>query len=223
VLAIEYGRVIFKNIRKFVVFLLSGNVGEVLSVGIASLLNAPLPLLPLQILFINLVMDVFPALALGMGGATDDLMKQPPRDPGEAVLTKRHWYMIVLYGVFITLPVLGVLWVGIDVMGLSENAAVTLSFLTLALARLWHVFNMRDSESSIFRNEVSMNPYVWGAIVLCLVLIMMTVYVPGLAKILSVENPGLKGWSLVLSMSLFPLVAGQILKFSSDKTNRKLP
>ncbi|MBR9977251.1 MAG: cation-transporting P-type ATPase [Bacteroidetes bacterium] len=221
--AVEHGRVIFNNIRKFVVFLLSGNIGEVLAVGLASLMNVPLPLLPLQILFINMVMDVFPALALGMGSATPNIMQRPPRDPQESIITRRHWLGIALYGVIITIPVLGILMIGLHILGLSENEAVTLSFLTLAFARLWHVFNMRDSEAPLFRNEVTRNPLVWGAIALCIVLLLMTVYVPGLAAILDVVNPGRQGWLLILGISLLPLLVGQIIKYASVKIGRKLP
>lgn len=223
VIAVEHGRVIFSNIRKFVVFLLSGNVGEVLAVGTAALLNLPLPLLPLQILFINLVMDVFPALALGMGGATSDTMRQAPRDPHEAVLTQRHWFSIVLYGIVIAAPVLGILNIGLHSYDVPRNDAVTLSFLTLAFARLWHVFNMRDSESRFFKNEVTTNPHVWGAITLCTLLVLMTVYLPGLAEILDVVNPGLRGWLLILGLSLTPLLVGQVMKYVSVKIDKKLP
>jgi Ca2+-transporting ATPase len=221
VLAVKHGRVIFNNIRKFVVFLLSGNVGEVLSVGLASLANAPLPLLPLQILFINLVMDVFPALALGLGGATPNIMQKSPRDAHEAILTRQHWFSIVLYGAIITVPVLGILYIGLNVLGLSDSEAVTLSFLTLAFARLWHVLNMRDNESGFFRNEVTGNRFIWGAIALCTFLVLLTVYVPGLADILDVVNPGQTGWAMILIMSMVPLVVGQFLKYVSKRTGKR--
>lgn len=132
----EQGRVIFDNIRKFVLYLLSCNVSEVLVIGLASLVNAPLPILPLQILFLNLVTDVFPALALGVGEGDPGMMKRPPRDPKEPILTRAHWRAIAGYGGLITIAVLAAfalafLWLGEDYPG-----AVTISFLTLAFAQL---------------------------------------------------------------------------------------
>ncbi|MEJ2055907.1 MAG: HAD-IC family P-type ATPase, partial [Calditrichaceae bacterium] len=167
VTAVEYGRIIFNNIRKFILFLLSGNVGEVLAVGFASFMGLPLPLLPLQILFINLVMDVFPALALGVGAAHEDVMKNPPRQPDEPVINSYYWKMIAFFGLVIAVSVLAALGVSTDMLHLTKERAVTISFLTLALARLWHIFNMREPGSPFFKNEVTRNPFVWGAIFLC--------------------------------------------------------
>ena len=104
-LAIRQGRTIFGNIRKFVIYLLSCNFAEIISVAAASLINLPLPLLPLQILFLNLVTDVFPALALGVGKGDKNEMKQPPRDPKEPILTKKLWRTTALYGLSITIVV----------------------------------------------------------------------------------------------------------------------
>src|SRR5690606_33973630 len=90
-LAINQGRAIFDHIRQFVVYLLSCNLAEVLTVGLAALLSLPAPLLPLQILFLNLVTDIFPALALGMGKGEVDIMERPPRNAGEPIMTKKLW------------------------------------------------------------------------------------------------------------------------------------
>jgi Ca2+-transporting ATPase len=95
---------------------------------------------------------------------------------------------------------------------MGEEQAVTVSFLTLAFAQLWHVFNMRDRDSNILRNEVSGNRFVWAALALCAALLLGAVYIPVLADVLKVVDPGLKGWALVLMMSLVPLVVGQVLK-----------
>ncbi|NBC18178.1 MAG: HAD-IC family P-type ATPase, partial [Bacteroidetes bacterium] len=107
VAAVEQGRIIFENIRKFVVYLLSGNVGEVLAVALAAVASAPLPLLPLQILYLNMINDVFPALALGLGGGHRDVMQHPPRPSDEPILTRYHWGEIVGYGVVIAGTILG--------------------------------------------------------------------------------------------------------------------
>jgi len=210
--AVEQGRVIFANIRRFVVYLLSCNVAEVLTVSLAVLADAPLPLLPLQILFLNLVTDVFPALALGVGEGEPGIMRLPPRDPKEPLLTNRHWLEIALYGLLITAAVLGALAIALGPLGLGTEQAVTVSFLTLAFAQLWHVFNLRSARSGALRNEVTRNPYVWGALALCVLLLLAAARVPLLASVLRVVDPGADGWLLVLGMSLIPLAAGQIAK-----------
>ncbi|MFZ1029291.1 MAG: cation-transporting P-type ATPase [Limnoraphis robusta] len=212
VAAVEQGRAIFGNIRKFTLYLLSGNMGEIIAVAGASLVQAPLPLLPLQILFLNAVNDVFPALALGVGEGSPNLMKQKPRDRSEPILPRRHWMAIVLYGVIISLTVLGVFWLCLTRLGMEEEQAVTISFLTLAFGRLWHVFNMRDSNSGLLRNEVTQNRYVWLALLVCTGLLSMAVYISPLANVLQLVNPGWQGWGFILAGSLIPLVIGQILK-----------
>jgi P-type Ca2+ transporter type 2C len=217
VAAVEQGRVIFDNIRKFVLYLLSCNLSEIMTVGLASLFNAPLPILPLQILFLNLVTDVFPALALGVGEGDPHVMKRPPRDPGESIMTRRHWYRMGGYGLLITAAVLGALALALKWLGMAREQAVTVSFLTLAFAQLWHVFNMRDRESNLLRNEITRNRYVWGALSLCILLLLLAVYLPGLSDVLKVADPGPSGWALVAVMSLLPLVLGQIGKMIRTK------
>lgn len=212
VAAIEQGRAIFGNIRKFTLYLLSGNMGQILAVAVASLLKAPLPLLPLQILFINAVNDVFPALALGVGEGSSNLMKQKPRDRSEPILARRHWMAILLYGIIISLTILGVFWLSLTRLNFPEDKAITLSFLTLAFGRLWHVFNMRESNSGVLSNEVTRNRYVWLALLICIGLLSMSVYLTPLANVLKLVNPGLQGWGIILAGSLIPLVVGQILK-----------
>jgi Ca2+-transporting ATPase len=212
VFAVEQGRVIFRNIRRFVLYLLSCNVGEVLVIALASLVNAPLPILPLQILFLNLVTDVFPALALGMGEGEPAIMKRRPRDPREPILTRGHWAGVAGYGLTIGASVLGALALALMWLGMDTERAVTVSFLTLAFAQLWHVFNMRDAHSGFLRNDVMRNRYVWGAIALCTLLLLMAVYLPLLASAMKVVDPGVDGWIVILSMSFVPYVAGQIAK-----------
>ncbi len=214
VVAIEQGRIIFDNIRKFVLYLLSCNVSEIMVVSLASLAAIPLPILPLQILFLNLVTDVFPALALGMGGGDPHIMERPPRNPKESILTLRHWLAIGGYGATMTISVLGALMLSLNRFHMDERQAVTVSFLTLAFTQLWHVFNMRERGAGLIRNDITLNPFVWGALVLCVVLLLGAICVPALAGVLRVADPGRDGWMLVLIMSVIPLVVGQILKRS---------
>ena len=210
--AVEQGRSIFNNIRKFTLYLLSGNVGEIIAVAAASLTDAPLPLLPLQILFLNAVNDVFPALALGVGAGNPALMQRPPRDSKESILTTKHWWAIALYGLLIAVTVLGAFALALITFNLGEQKAVTISFLTLAFGRLWHVFNMRDAGSGLIRNEITTNPYIWGALLICTGLLLSAVYLPGLHDALKTVNPGVNGWGLAIAMSFMPLIVGQIVK-----------
>jgi Ca2+-transporting ATPase len=212
--AIRQGRVIFDNIRKFVFYLLSCNASEILLVASASLINAPLPILPLQILFLNLVTDVFPALALGVGEGDPTVMKRPPRNPQESILRADHWWGVVGYGALITLSVLGAFWLALSRLDMSDQEAVTASFLTLAFAQLWHVFNMRGRGSRWLENDVVRNPFVWGALLLCTGLLVVAVYVPWVAEALDTRALTFTGWSVALSLSLVPLVVGQALKSS---------
>jgi Ca2+-transporting ATPase len=210
VAAIEEGRTIYANIQNFVYYLMSCNVGEVLVVGLAALAGFMLPLLPLQILFLNLVTDVFPALALGVGESESNVMDRPPRDPKEPIMGRRRWIEVGLYGMAFTVAVLGALYVARVHWLLPADQAVTVSFLTLALAQLWHVFNVRAPGSSLFSNAITRNPYVWGALVLCVALLLVAVYVPAIASTLSVVPPDLDQWGLIVAASLVPLIAGQI-------------
>lgn len=212
VLAIRQGRVIFYNIRRFVVYLLSCNISEIMVVFLASLMDWSLPIRPLQILFLNLVTDVFPALALGVSAGDPSVMEHPPREKSESVLTRPHWLSIGGYSAVITLAVLSGFTLADEWLGMSTSGAVTVSFLTLALAQLWHVFNMRDRGSSLLRNDIVRSPYIWGALVLCVGLLLMAVYVPVFAGLLELEDPGIEGWGFVLGLSLIPLLVGQLLK-----------
>jgi len=217
VVAVEQGRIIFENIRKFVIYLLSCNISEVMIVFAASIVNAPMPILPLQILFLNLVTDVFPALALGFGtlgfGKGDSAIMQAwPRSPDEPILPRDRWLSIFGYGTSMTFSVLMAFWFAYKVLGMDDSQAVTVSFLTLAFAQLWHIFNMRDRNTSLLRNDITSNPYVWGALGLCVALLILSVYLPLMAGILKLVNPGVSGWLLVLAASSFTCLIGQLLK-----------
>lgn len=206
--AVAQGRVIYDNIRKFVVYLLSCNASEIMIVSLATLAGAPLPLLPLQILFLNLVTDVFPALALGVGKGSGRLMKQSPRPVHEPLITRKHWIEIFAHGVVISLASLGAMAIALIVLDLDLPTAVTVSFCTLALAQLWHVFNMRTVPQQLLCNEISRNPWIWAALLLCLTSTIAAVYVPAIAGVLSLQAPGGNGWLLIFAMSLLPALAG---------------
>jgi len=210
--AIEYGRVIFDNIRKFVLYLLSGNVGEILAVGIAATAGWPLPLLPLQILYLNMINDVFPALALGVGQGHGHELERPPRDPQDPILSGYHWAMVGGYGVVIAATILISFFLAMNILGMNAEQAVTISFLTLSISRLLHVFNMRDSTTTIFNNEIINNSLIWGAFVLCFGLLVAATNIPFLANVLQLTQPGFNGWILSIGLSFIPLILGQIWK-----------
>jgi Ca2+-transporting ATPase len=217
VVAVEQGRVIFGNIRKFVLYLLSCNVSELMVVTLAALVNAPLPILPLQILFLNLVTDVFPALALAGGEGNPGIMRLSPRDSEEPIVSRGHWFAVGGYAAVMTVAVLGALALALHWLKLEKEQAVTVSFLTLAFCQLWHVFNMRDRGSGLVENDITRNRFVWGALGLCTVLLLGAVFLPGLSHVLKVADPGAAGWALMGVMSLIPFVVGQILKTVGGK------
>ncbi len=210
--AIEQGRIIFNNIRRFIYYLMSCNVSEVMVVALATVIGTTLPILPLQILFLNLVTDVFPALALGMGEGEQGIMDKSPRDPRESILGKSEWLGIVGYAFVITISVLGALFIAFEWLLLPTHEAVTISFLTLAFAQLWHVFNMRSPNSNLFDNTVTGNPFIWGALLLCIGLLLIAVYVPIVSDVLRISAPNSAGWLTVIIMSMIPLAVGQLLK-----------
>ncbi len=224
VAAIEHGRTIFRNIRRFIIYLLSGNLGEIIAITAAALVAAPLPMLPLQILYINFVCDVMPALALGLSPGQHDVMRRPPRDPDEPILGRRHWISIFGYGAIIAATVLGAFATALLVFGMTQERAVTVSFLTFGFARLWHIFNMRDPNSALLKNEITGTPLVWIAILVGIGLLLAAVYTPFLAEVLSVQTLGGEGWVLCLAFSFVPLLVVQAMKLGGigwEKSSRE--
>ena len=209
--AIREGRVIFGNIRRFVAYLFSCNLSEVLVVGLAILSALPLPILPLQILYLNLVTDVFPAFALAMGEGERDVLSRPPRDPKEPILGRVQWITIVLQSLALSAGTFGALALARLGLELDSKSVVTVTFLTLAFAQLWHVFNMRNPRSGVLRNEITRNPLLWGSLVLCTALLAIPPYVAPLAHVLHLAPPTPAMWATIFGMSLAPLVVAQVV------------
>jgi Ca2+-transporting ATPase len=210
VTAIGEGRVILNNIRRFVVYLLSCNISEILVIGLATLAGLPLPLLPLQILYLNLVTDVFPAFAVAMGEGSDDVMRSPPRKPDRPIIDRRQWLGIIALGVLITASTLGAFVICLEELSLSHQQATTVAFTSIALAQLWNVFNMRGRSESVFLNSITRNPYVWAASALCLALIAVPVYVPALGDVLGLVALDRGALTLAIGASIAPLLVGQL-------------
>ena len=212
--AIEHGRTIFQNIRRFIIYLLSGNLGEIMAISAAALVAAPLPMLPLQILYINFISDVMPALALGLSRSEYDVMQDKPRDVKEPILVRSHWYAIFGYGGLIAAAALGAFAIALTLPNIDTEEAVTIGFLTFGFTRLWDVFNMRSADSPVFINEITVTPFVWIAIIIGVMLLCAAVYIPVLATVLSVQAPDTTGWLLILSFSLLPLLVIQFMKIT---------
>ena len=208
--AVREGRIIFNNIRRFSLYLLSCNLAEILVVGLAVVFGLPLPLLPLQILFLNLVTDVFPAFALAVGEGEADILARPPRPPQEAILSAVQWRAVAFCGPAIAASTLIALVAAMHWLGLTAAQATTVSFLSIALAELWHVFNMRSRRSNPWRNAITENRFVWYAILLCLGLMFAAITVPPLVIALEIAPIGIDGWALAVGCSLLPLVGGQL-------------
>ena len=210
--AVKEGRIIFGNIRNFVIYLLSCNISEIMLVGIATLAGLPMPLLPLQILFLNIVTDVFPALALGMGEGAQDVMHKKARRGSEPILLRKHWTAVLSYGLAITVALLALLFYARYRLELDDKTFNNLVFYTLIMAQLWNVFNLPKRYSSFFQNEVSKNWYVWGAILLCILLVIIAYLIPVVKEALSLGAFPFHLIGLMFLFSLLPVLLIQILK-----------
>lgn len=211
-LAIRQGRTIFENIRHFVVFLLSCNLAEIISVAIAAITVIPLPLLPLQILYLNLITDIFPALALGMGKGDKEIMKRAPRDASENIMTRKLWIATVVYGLVITSAVIGISFYGFVYKDYSGIIVNNMAFYTLVLAQLLNVFNLPNRKLSFFKNEVISNYWVWGATIFSLSLVAVAFYTPILKQALNLVSLNTEQFLTILIFGGISLLITQIIK-----------
>ena len=208
--AIREGRIIYTNIRRFTTYLLSCNLSEILVIGLAILSGLPLPLLPLQILFLNLVTDVFPAFALGTIEADRNILIRPPRPTSEAILGKAQWQAIIIHGIVIALVTLAAAGIAVFMLELLDDQITTMCFFTLALAQLWHVFNMRNWREGLFFNQLTRNTYVWLAITICIALLTLAAFEPHLVEVLKIAPLPISAWGCVLGLSAVPVFLREI-------------
>jgi Ca2+-transporting ATPase len=206
--AVEEGRVIYENIRKFVFYLFSCNLAEVLVILGAGVLGMPQPLLPLQILWLNLVTDTFPALSLAVEPPEADVMRRPPREPGEAILSRAFLGEIALFALLITGVVLMAFALALRGGG-TEAHAVTVAFMTLALAQVFHLGNARGSGPVLGWRRATGNRWALAAVALTIGLQMIAVYAGPLARVLHVVPLGTRDWLLIVPLALLPGVVGQ--------------
>lgn len=210
--AVAHGREIFQNIKKFVVYLVSCNLSEICIVTLLGMIMPGATLLPLQILFLNMVTDIFPALALGLGTGDLTVMLRPPRDPAKEMITRKDWARMTLYSAAITSAVIIAVVYGKEVLHSDDRSCNNIAFITLTFAQLFHVFNMSSPGSGFLNNEITRNKWVWIAVVLCSGLIVLVFAVPGLRLVLGLSVLSLQLWSAALAVSLLPLIIFQLYK-----------
>jgi Ca2+-transporting ATPase len=227
VAAVEEGRGIYENIRKFIRYLLASNVGEIMTMFMAMMAGLPLPLVPIQILWVNLVTDGLPAMALGVDQAESDLMQHKPRSAKENIFARRLGWKIISRGILI-----GVCTLAAFVLALNEGAghsnqlihAQTIAFATLVIAQLIHVFDCRSSRS-IFHRRLLENKFLVFAVLSSLFLMLAVLYFEPLQPVFKTVPLDLRDWALVLVAAGIPTFAmgiGSVLGTSKHKKNRKI-
>jgi Ca2+-transporting ATPase len=210
--AVEQGRIIFSNIRKFVFFLLSCNLGEIAVVFIGTLMGWPLPLTAIQLLWINLLTDGAPALALGLEKGEPDLMKQPPRPVKEPIITGPMLGRILLQSTAITIATLFAFWYGMNVKGSGEWAS-TMAFVTLMCCELIRAYTNRSERASIFTIGVFSNKYMQYAVFSSVALLFAALYVPFLSdRVFNSQQMGWREWAVALPLALLPAFVDEMGK-----------
>jgi P-type Ca2+ transporter type 2C len=212
--ALEEGRVVFDNIGKFALYLFSCNLAEVAVLLVGGAAGLDLALQPIQILWLNLVTDTFPALALAFEPADPGIMRRPPRDPKEGIFTRSFVLSMVLFALLLTGVTLAAFAFGS--LGLDGGAgrAVTMSFSTLALAQAFHLGNVRG-HSRVSTRTVFSNPLAVAAVALVVVLQVLAVHLPSLGSLLQTQALGILDWMIVLVLAALPAVVGQVVKSSA--------
>ena len=215
VAAVEQGRSIVRNIQRFIQYLFSCNVAEILTVLGAIAIGWPLPLTALQILWLNMITDVFPALALALEPAAPDTMRRPPRNASEPLLTRAFGALITWQGAVIVIVTLGAYFVAMRRYGIVADGpmrAGTIAFMTLALAQVFHAFNVRSRKGSTVTRELFTNRWLWAALVLCVAMQLGAVYVPVLNTALSTVRPWPRDWALIGVAAFMPVLIVEMVK-----------
>lgn len=198
--AVEEGRVIYDNIRKFIRYLLSCNLGEVLTMFLASLFYLPNPLTPIQILFVNLATDGLPAISLGIDPPDKDIMRQSPREKNEGIFARGLWEKIIVRGSLIGVCTLLSFMSG-RYYGMDLATCRTITMCTLVMSQLLHVFECRSERHSIFEINIFSNIYLLGAVLVSMTMICCILYIPFLSGIFNTVALNLGQWLLVIFFS----------------------
>jgi Ca2+-transporting ATPase len=234
VAAVEQGRVIYSNIRKFVFFLLSSNVAEIMIIFLATLAGLPAPLTAIQLLWLNLITDGAPALALAMEKGDPDIMDQQPRAKSEPIVNRSMGIGIVIQTIVQTGAVLGAFVMGLawhlesaipsganvlsfilahDWRGVDVQSAETMAFVTLSLAELFRAYTVRSERASLFSIGIFSNKYMQYAVGVSIALLLLVCAVPFLQPIFNTHFLTGREWSLVVGLALMPAMAEEITKF----------
>jgi len=210
VAAVEEGRKIYQNIKKFIQYLLSCNLGEILTIFCAILIGLPRPLIPIQILWVNLVTDGLPALALGLDPAEEDLMNQMPREPDEAIFSGKMGFNIFSQGIFIGAITLVAFILGIR--NYSLEIGQTMAFATLSFSQLWQSLNSRSPRLSLIKLGILTNRYLILAILISGSLQLGVMLIPTFQQIFKVLPLNGYQWTVVILLSFSPIIYVEILK-----------
>ncbi len=215
VYAVEEGRRIYENIRKAIQFLLASNLSEVVAIFIATIAGKTL-FAPIHILWINLITDTFPAMALGMEKAEPDTMSKPPRNPRESIFAGRLGVDVIWQGVLIAALTLTSFFIG---HSQSQETGMTMAFFTLSMCEIFHAINMRSRTKSLFKMH-GHNKYLFGAMVLSFVLTLVVIYTPGLNTVFRLTALPFAdaAISLVLALLIIPIV--EIVKLLRTKFSK---
>lgn len=202
--AVREGRGIFTNIKKAVQFLLSSNIGEILTVFSGLLLGGASPLSATQLLWVNLVTDSLPAIALGLDPCEDDIMEKPPRSPKKSMFADGLWASIIMEGLMIGALALLAFSIGLNVFK-SPVKGSTMAFAVLSISQLVHAFNMR-SERSVIKAGLFKNPYLIASLIAGVLLEAGVITIPPLAAVFNVTPLSFAEWSIVTALSILPLI-----------------
>lgn len=215
--AVANGRNVYRNIKNAIKFLLSGNMAGILSVLYTSIMGLPVPFAPVHLLFINLLTDSMPAIAIGMEPAEKNLLSQKPRDPKTGILTKDFMLSLLVQGGLIAVCTMAAFTIGLR--GGDAAVASTMAFCTLTLARLFHGFNCR-SDQSIFKIGFRRNWYSLGAFAAGVALLSLVMFVPFLKRIFSVATLAGHQIGIVYLLAVVPTVLIQLVKIIKGAVNR---
>jgi Ca2+-transporting ATPase len=223
--AIEQGRIIYSNIRKFVYYLLSCNMAEIATIFLAIAANLPSPLNPIQLLWLNLVTDGAPALALGMEKGDPDIMDQEPRPASEPIINRRMRTGIVMQTIAITAVTLGAylmgLWLWPVDSGFNETAA-TMAFITLSFSELLRAFTARSERYPILKIGLFKNKSMNYAVVISAILLLAVLYVPFLQPVFSTVPLGWEHWQYLLPLLFVPAITAELTKLFISRKARKI-
>jgi len=210
--AIEQGRIIYSNIRKFVYYLLSANIAEILTIFLATLAGYLPPLTPIQLLWINLLTDGAPALALGLEKGDPDIMDQPPRPPKEPVINRPMLRGIVLVSLSLTAVVLAAFLIGMKWGNGDLTLARTMAFVALAMGELPLAYTIRSERYPLLRLGVFTNPYMQYAVAASVVLLLGAVYLPFVQPVFDTVPLGWREWGVLLPLIFLPAVVSEVNK-----------